>query len=108
MITAFMPTSLPYVAEPLDTKRSYNEGDPAAREAALRQASDIAAPVYSVWKDELRGAGVTWQTVQSAASANHNAWRSWLDDSLTWRGALEELVEGLNRVTGQASFMLAD
>jgi hypothetical protein len=109
MLTALMPTSLPYVAEPSATKRSYNEGHSASREASLRQSSDFSKLVYRVWKDDLRAAGVTWQTFLSAASMNRNAWRSWLDGDLTWRGALVELVEEFNqKATGHASFALAE
>jgi len=45
-----MPTLVPYVEESPETKRALNAANRAVREAALRQASDIATAVYHVWK----------------------------------------------------------
>jgi hypothetical protein len=100
--TAFVPTYLAYVDEPTHTKQSLNDAAPDVKEAALRQASDIAAPVYRIWKDQLHGAGLTWQAFQSAASANRDNWRSWLNGELAWRVALERLVERLNGEHGSS------
>jgi len=61
MMSACMSTSLPYVDEPMNVKRSLNEASSGIREATLRQASDIATPVYHTWKDQLMGSGLTWQ-----------------------------------------------
>jgi len=106
--TAFVPTYLPYVGEPTEVKRSLNEASPDVKEATLRQASDIATPVYRIWKDDLNGAGLTWQAFQSAASSNRDAWRSWLNGELTWRLALERLVEQLNGEETGASLALGE
>jgi hypothetical protein len=96
-VTDPMPTLLPHVDEPVDARRAYNELSAPVREAALRQASDFVAPVYAIWKEDLKGAGVTWQLFQSVGSKNRDAWRGWLSGELTWDSALEELVERLNQ-----------
>ena len=80
-----MPTVLPYVDEPVEARQSYNASSPPVREAALRQASDFVTPVYAIWKDDLKSAGLTWQVFQSVASKNPDAWRRWLSGELTWR-----------------------
>ena len=103
-----MSTSLPFVDEPAAVKRSLNDATPDVREATLRQASDIAAPVYQEWKGQLRGAGLTWQAFQSAASMNRDAWRGWLRGDLTWHRALEQLVERLNQNAASAPLSLAE
>jgi|SRR5579859_5805701 len=92
-----MPTVVPYVEEPSETKRALNAADPKVREATLRQASDIATGVYHAWKEQLMSAGLSWQAFQSAASANRDAWRNWLNSNISWRDALEGLVTQLNQ-----------
>jgi len=109
MFTPRMPTALPYADEPTEVKQGLNEASRDVKEASLRQASDIVTPVYHLWKDQLKGAGVSWQAFQSAASANRDAWRSWLSGDLDWRGALERFVEQLNQGAAAAvSLALAD
>jgi hypothetical protein len=98
---------LPCTDEPFETKRSLNEASPDVREATLRQASDIATSVYRAWKADLNPVGVTWQVFQSAASANHAAWRRWLSGELTWRGSLDALVERLNEKASPPALVLA-
>jgi hypothetical protein len=92
-----MPTVVPYVEEPSKIKHALNTADPRVREATLRQASDIATPVYHAWKTQLAGAGLSWQTFLATASENRNAWRNWLNSDLSWHGALAELVTQLNQ-----------
>jgi hypothetical protein len=103
-----MPTSLPYVDEPVELKRSLNDANPDVREATLRQASDIATPVHRQWKDQLSGAGLTWQAFQSSASMNRDGWRSSLSGQVSWRGALEKLVEQLNQKATGTSLVLGE
>lgn len=98
---------LPRISEPVDTKDSLNQADHAVREATLRQASDIATPVYHEWRDQLNASGVTWQSFQSAASATHRAWRGWLAGELAWPAAVEALVEELNQRTDQTLVLAA-
>jgi hypothetical protein len=101
-----VPTVVPYVEEPLATKRALNAADPKVREAALRQASDIATPVYHAWKAQLVTGGLSWQAFQSAASANRNAWRNWLNSDLSWRDALGGLVVQLNQKAPRVTLTL--
>jgi hypothetical protein len=100
-----MTTFLPHSPEPTATKEAMNAASADVREAALRQASDFAAPVYQQWKDQLGDAGIDWQTFEAAASHNRNAWRGWLDGDLTWRQALVGLIEQLDQESG-ASLVL--
>jgi hypothetical protein len=102
-----MPTLLPYVVEPTDTKRTYNAGAPSVREASLRQSSDFSKLVYRAWKGGLNANGLTWQTFLSTASDNRDAWRRWLDDEGSWVQALQALVDELNARAPTARFELA-
>lgn len=95
-----MATVVAYVEEPSEVKRALNAADPKVREATLRQASDLATAVYHAWKEQLASAGLSWQTFQSAASANRNAWRNWLNSDISWRDALGGLVTQLNQSAG--------
>jgi hypothetical protein len=101
-----MQTVLPGVPEPTDVKRVYNAQEPAVREGPLRQSSDFSKLVYRAWKNGLNAKGVTWQAFLSAASANRDAWRRWLDDEGTWHQALEALVDELNARHPDAQFGL--
>lgn len=110
------PAFLLSVDEPVEIRLSLNTADASVkyegirttpREATLRQGGDFIKPVYPAWKDALWAAGVTYQTLQSAASANRDAWRAWADGELPWRRALEALVERLNEMA-DTSFRLAD
>ena len=101
-----MRTLLPGVLEPVETKRRYNASAPDVREASLRQSSDFSKLVYQAWKNALNAHGVTWQAFLSAAAANRDAWRRWLNDEGTWRQALEALVEKLNARHPDARFEL--
>jgi hypothetical protein len=103
------------VDEPVEIRLSVNTPESFAkypavrttpREATFRQGGAFIKPVYPAWKGELRAAGVTYQDVVSAASANRDAWRAWADGALQWRPALEGLVARLNDCAG-ASFLLA-
>jgi hypothetical protein len=106
-VEATTATVLPCADEPTETKRSLNEASHDVREATLRQASDIATPVYREWKAELNAVGVTWRAFQSAASANHVAWRRWLSGELTWSSSLAALVERLNEKANPPTLVLA-
>jgi hypothetical protein len=103
-----MPISLTSIDEPLSVRRSLNDASHDVREATLRQASDIAAPVYQEWKGQLKPVGLTWQAFQSAASMNHEAWRGWLRGELSWRAALEQFVHQLNQKIEDSPLRLAD
>lgn len=101
-----MKVLLPHVVEPVDTKRVYNAQAPDVREGSLRQSSDFSKLIYQAWKNALNAKGVTWQAFLSAASANRDAWRRWLDDKGTWVQALEALVHELNERHPGARFEL--
>ena len=111
-----MTTLLPYVGEPIAIRLSLNSPEnlvkyegirTTASEATLRQGTALSQPVYAVWKPQLRSAGVSWQDVVSVSSQHYLAWRAWRDGERSWRGALEDFVELLNRRAG-SSFVLAD
>jgi hypothetical protein len=67
----------------------------------------LAQPMYAARKPQLQSAGVTWQDVVSVSSEHHHAWRAWRDGERPWRGALEDLVELLNK-RASSSFTFAD
>jgi hypothetical protein len=108
-------TLLPYVEEPEEIRRALNAPAavarhariPSAREAALRHGGDLVDVLYPVWKPRLKGDRVGRNDLQSAASRNRDSWRSWADGDLTWRNALEDLLEQLNGRTG-AAFALSE
>ena len=90
-----MRLTLPTVAEPIATRRSLATAAPDVRRATLRQASDIATPIYHEWKAGLTTAGISWQSFQASASDNWRAWGDWVDGTLRWRQALEEFISKL-------------
>ena len=72
------------------------QADASIRRAALRQASDIAAPLYRAWGRELKIAHISWQSFQTEASKNYLAWERWVSGQLDWPASLKALVDLLN------------
>lgn len=111
-----MTTILPYVDEPTDVLRDLNAPEALVkypsirttpREAAIRQGTALAQPVYAVWKAQLRPAGVSWQAFVSASSDNRDAFRDWADGKLAWPSMLEGLAQQLSG-RASSSFALAE
>lgn len=88
------------IAEPIATRCTLASALRGVRRATVRQASAIATPIYHEWKAVLKRAGVSWQFFQAAASDNWLAWKAWVDGTIEWRQALDELVVKLNQRPG--------
>jgi len=87
---------LPCPPEPSEQRLGLRVADPAVRRATLKHAGDIAAPIYQSWRRDLKKQGVTWQVYQVAASANHRAWEQWVEGTLSWRHAVQLLLDRIN------------
>lgn len=106
---------LPFVQEPQETRRFLNSPEatassgsmPSPRDVALRHGGDLVPPLYQVWKEQLTAGGLSWNDLTSAAAENRDAWRAWADGERTWRSALNDFVELLNR-RADATFSLAE
>ena len=94
--------------EPIQLRDSLNASrDHLVRKGVLGYGWDLVKPGYQLWKDQLRAGGLDHRDMQSAVSSNRGSWWRWLSGEITWRNALENLVEQLNERSSQERFMLS-
>lgn len=94
--------ALPRPPEPVDQQFGLRSAAPAVRNATLKHAGDIAAPIYQLWKEDSRRCGVSWQSFQTCATRSYSAWSQCVEGALPWREAVLFLLNELNIELGLA------